>query len=437
MRDRVYQVLERLVIFLALLWVIFATTPDPSGDTINSRLATVYSLSVHGTWTIGGPDFAKLNPFEAGTVDKVRVGERTLSSKPPVLPLLMYAEYQILRPIIRWDIQDEEDHTLIARTMTYTFAGGGYLLCIVFTWKLLMVLVLSPGVRSFIMIALAFGTQLTGYATQFNNHVPATGLAMCALFYAVGITQGDLSPKPWRIILFGFTGALAAVIDIPVAIFMVLAGVNLLFHDYRQTLIWIFPGILPVLFLHTGILWWTTGSLLPIQMHREFYLYENAYWRIPQGIDALNEPKLLYLFHMTFGRSGIFLLFPILLIGPMAFFRALWPKPFSGRALILGGGVGVIGLTVYYVLGTNNYGGEAFGLRWLIVAMPVLLVMGALAMEQLHRPALAYVLLPLLLISGYSAYESWQHPWESDAAWTGRLWGPAVVLPQFDQPDAN
>src|SRR5690606_17173118 len=115
---------------LAAAWVVFGTTQTPGGDTLNSRLASVYSLSVHGTWVIAGPELPEPNPFEPKTVDKVRLGAETYSTKPPVLPLLMTGLYQALRPVLGWDIREADDAHGIGRAMSFVFSGGGYLLCL-------------------------------------------------------------------------------------------------------------------------------------------------------------------------------------------------------------------------------------------------------------------------------------------------------------------
>ncbi|HOQ90273.1 MAG TPA: hypothetical protein PLX03_09060, partial [Candidatus Hydrogenedentes bacterium] len=79
-------------IFLAGLMLIAGTLLRPGiyiGDSINSRLATVYALAHYGSWNLESPDPDHPNPFEARAVDKVVVQGRLISSKPPLLPLLM------------------------------------------------------------------------------------------------------------------------------------------------------------------------------------------------------------------------------------------------------------------------------------------------------------------------------------------------------------
>ena len=149
------------------------------------------------------------------------------------------------------------------------------------------------------------------------------------------------------------------------------------------------------------------------------------YWRHPRGIDALNEPKLTYLFHMTLGRCGLFSLYPVLLVGAFSAVRALVRKGAVHRGPILAGAVGFAVLTAYYALRTNNYGGEAYGFRWYIVAAPVLLLMGAPLVATVRR-RWQWVLLGIMIgISFFSAWECTRTGWRANQEWICHLLGPS------------
>jgi hypothetical protein len=161
-------------------------------------------------------------------------------------------------------------------------------------------------------------------------------------------------------------------------------------------------------------------------MRYELYLYEGSYWRNPLGIDALNEPKGTYLFHMTFGRFGTFLLFPVLTLGLAGAVLALLRKDVLYRGWILAGALCFTALTAYYVQGTDNYGGAAYGFRWHIASMPLLLLMADPIWERLRRPWHWAAIIALLAVSAYSAWECAQAPWGANHEWTARLiFGPA------------
>lgn len=419
-----FQVYDYVLIVVAAVFALFAAYPPFLGDTLNSRLATVYSLSVHGGFTIAHVPGDGLNPFEPGTVDKVQAGDRIISSKPPVLPLMMTAEYLALKSFFGWDLGDPEDVPCIAYVLTLTFVSAPYVLMLLWFLRALGWIVRERLTRTLTLAALAFGTQLWGYSVTFNNHVPAAAMAVLAMYLALGVGQGNLAPNTWRFVLFGLAAGLVLTIDLPVAVFPFFAACYLAWKFPAKLLTWSVAGLLVPVMVHAGVLWAVTGSPLPVQMHKSMYLYEASYWRYPVGIDALNEPKALYLFHMTLGRKGVFSLYPVLLFGVAAFLGALASQRLRQRGSIIAGGVGVAILMLYYMASTNNYGGAAYGFRWLIAAMPVLLWMGAPLIER-ARTRKAWLFVALLVgVSFYSAWQCVVAPWGVNQEWTCRFFGP-------------
>ena len=348
---------------------------------------------------------------------------RMLSSKPPVLPLFMAAEYAALQRLFGMTLDSPEDTNQIIRIMSISLIGLPYILGLIFFLKTLRLFIDDPMARLICLAALAFATQLWGYATNINNHMPAAGLLIIALHYALGLASGKMPSAPWRFFLFGFLGALVPTIDMPAGIFVFAAGLYLLYRHPRQTLIYTTLGVIPPLAVHFGIMTAITGSPIPVQTRNELYLYETSYWRNPRGIDALNEPKLVYLFHITFGRVGLFALFPILFLGLLAGLAALIRPAYPYRPLLLGGLAAFAVLTTYYTTQTNNYGGEAFGFRWYIIAMPVLMLMAAPLLARFQRPWQWLLTALFLGVSFYSAWQCATTPWGSNREWTTVLYG--------------
>jgi hypothetical protein len=428
-----WTILEILVIGVAALFALWEASEGVKGDHAVSRLASVYSVTHYGNWYIDNPQGDTPNPFESQTIDKVMVrghvadgvirGGRMISSKPPILPLLMAGEYSLLHALFGWDLDHEADLRRTVFVMTLSLVGSAYVLTIIFFAKALTLLQIRPGVRLYLLVALAFGTQLWGFSGKLSNHVPATGLLMIAVYFSLGLASGSLSPKPWRFALFGLAGALTSTIDLPMAVFVALAGLPLLYQYPRQTIVWVGLSAGIPLAVHFALMIAVTGSPLPVQVRKETYLYENSYWRHPMGIDALSEPKARYLFHILFGRAGIFSLYPVLLSGMAGLLAAMRFRRYPWRAALLCGGIGFLFLLFYYVTRTNNYGGESYGFRWFIGAMPLLLLMGALPVNRLHRPWHWVFLGVLLAVSLYSGWECAQVDWESGREWTSRIFG--------------
>lgn len=423
-QTRPFDILESLILSIAAVFVVWGTYGHSLGDTADSRLATVLSLTQDGTWYIDRPAEQEPNRFEQRTIDKVMVNGHLISSKPPMLPLLMTGEYVALHAVFGWDLLDERGLQQIIRFMSMTLVGGAYLLALLFFAKTLRLFGVDPLTRVVLLFSLAFCTQLWGYGTNINNHEPAAGMLVVALYYALGVGSARLEPKWWRFALFGLTGGLAITMDVPAGIFVLPAGLYLLAKYPRQTLLWTVAAAAVPLVAQSAILWHVTGSPLPVQTRKELYLYEASFWRNPRGIDALNEPKGVYLFHMTFGRCGLFSLYPILFAGVAGGVRALFRKQTPWRGYILTGAAAFLGLTAYYLTG-NNYGGEAYGFRWYIIAMPVLLMMAAPIVAGL-RGRWQWLFAGIMIgISFYSAWECSNRPWGANNQWTCRFLGPS------------
>jgi hypothetical protein len=418
------RVAEALICCAALVFVLMSTYSRPLGDPATSRLATVYSIYEWGTFQIDRPAGEPQNPFESQTIDKVMVRGRVISSKPPILPMLMAAEYVVLHTVLGWDLNNEDDVGGIVRFMTLTLIGIPFVVSLWVFGRTLALFGVNPGARAAMVTFLAFGTQLWGFSTLINNHVPGACALIVALYFALGLLYEKLDPKAWRFVAFGVSGGLVSTVDIPATIWVAIGGLCLLKKFPVKTLIWVALGTAIPVGPHVIIMIVLTGTPLPVQMNHDLYLSEASYWRHPFGIDGLNEPKGTYLFHMTFGRCGIFLLFPVLLTGLIGGLRALVKKASPWRGAILAGAVGFAAVTAYYCLRTNGYGGVTYGFRWYIAAMPVLLLMGAPLVDGL-RCRWQWVIMALLFaVSLYSAYEATTAGFKTGQEWPCRFFGP-------------
>ncbi len=395
------------------------------GDSLTSRLATVWALSEHGTWCIDRPLDQKPNPF-AGTIDQVEVRGRRLSSKPPLLPLAMTGEYFLLNRVVGLELTELGDLKRIVQVLTLSLVILPYLVGLFFFGKTLELLIVPPWRRLYLFAAAAWGTQVTGFSGVFNNHVPAVAMLMISLYFAIGLSTRKHEAAPWRFAVFGLAGAAVFCLDLPAAVFVAVAGLVLLWYFPAKAVLWGGLGMAPLLIAHFAIMIAVTGSPLPVQMNYDVYLFESSLWREPGGADALNEPKLTYLFHLSFGRHGAFLLFPVLILGFIGAGTALLREKGRCRLLAFAGIAAFTALTWYYVTGTSNYGGAAYGFRWYMAAAPPLLLMAAPAVTRFKWRGWWCPLLLLLAVSMYSAWECGQAPWSSDAEWTCRLlFGPS------------
>ena len=434
-----HAIVHRLFPFiLGGLVIVVGTLLRPGiylGDSINSRLATVYALAHHGTWVIDSPDGTAPNPFEPGTVDKVLSGGRLVSSKPPVLPLMMtlvYLPFQRMGwTLDRPDVLKPFAALIIFLFCQLPFAAGIWAFMRLTSWMPPVPWMILGGI-------LAFGSPLFGYAQQFSNHVPAAGALCGALWCLERLISPDAPPRQPRTAFgFGIFTGLVFVLDMPVTLYCVLAGCLLLSSRHIRIWPWVLAGMLPLVGLQSVCLWMATGSPLPVQMRPELYWYEWSYWRHPLGVDALNESVLIYLFHMLFGRYGVFLLFPVFMSGFLYLFLGAHQKhqkqhktvqnPNMPKGFYLLLWTGFWGLTTYYMIRTNNYGGASYGFRWHLASYPVLALCAAPVIANIKARWGWSILLLLAAFSQYSSWECLQQPWGEVQTWSMRwIFGPAV-----------
>lgn len=420
--ERIARGMACASVVLAAALVFWGLRTVYVNDNAYSRLATVYAIVHQGTWFIDEPG----NPYGPLTVDKVKVDGRMLSSKPPVMPLAMTALYVPLQPLTGLSLADPADLKALLQLYTIIFCILPFLVMLLLFERTLRLLDVPAWPRAALLAALALGTQHLGFAPQLNNHTPGAALCVGAIYAGLALFLRKAPPAPWRFALFGLLGGLTHAVDLPLTIFIAALGLALLARFPRQTILWGGLGMAGPLAVHFGVLYLSSGMPLPVQMRKELYLYENSPWRFPVGIDGLNEPKSVYAFHLLIGRHGTFLLFPVLAFGVFAAAVALIRRGMPHRGLVLAAAVSVVALFAYYIKGTNNYGGAAYGFRWAMGAMPVLLLMAGPWLGQVRARRLWVLFLAALAVSIGSSIECYRQPWSTDQEWTARwLFGPS------------
>jgi len=413
------------VVLMAAAWVLIGTKPERSyGDTLFSRFATIHSLSEHGRWAIKDPAMPEMvNPFEPRTIDKVEVDGRILSSKPPLLPILMMSELLVLQPFTGWLLENPDDPKAAAWVMSVTWSGVPFVLMTLCLW-LIARRAMSGHAFAPAALALAIsGTHAAAYATVFNNHVIAAACVTACFWLALRLHE---RPAKAEFVFFGLCAGLGAATDVPTAIFPACLGLWLARTRLRELIVFAVPAAALPLAIQTIALMAATGSPLPVQMHGDWYLYESSYWRNPGGVDALADPKGQYLFHITFGRVGVFSLFPVTLMGIGGAWVALRSADARAKAIAVVGIAASAVLLAYYAFTTNNYGGEAFGFRWSIVIAPVMLILAAPTVARMRRGWQWAAVAVLLGVSVYSVAECVRHPWQANTEWTTHVFGKSL-----------
>ncbi|MBI3464443.1 MAG: DUF2029 domain-containing protein [Planctomycetes bacterium] len=411
-----------------------ATYPTLSSND-RSRWATIRALVDHGTYVVGkrrvtDPETGKYEDtgigFEQGFagVDYV-LNPHThefFSSKPPLLATLLAGPYWLLQKLTGWTLANQ--FTEVMRTLLVFVNVLPLVIYLALLSRMIERYGGSDWGRLYIMIAAAFGTLLTTFAVTLNNHLPAAFATLFTTYLAMRVWNGE--SRWWTFPAAGLLAGLVVACELPAAAFSGLVFLMLLWKAPKPTLCGFVPAAALVAgaFVLTNYL--AVGQLKPVYLFQfvnnpndpnyGWYHYPGGYWqdKIP-GIDGAREPKHVYAFHALIGHRGIFSLSPIFLL-------SLWGGWLACRKdhplrpwALLTAVVSVIVVT-FYIVNTNNYGGNSSGLRWTFWLIPLWLLLMLPAADRLAQcrrgRAAGLVLLAFSALSaGFPTWNPWRPNW--------------------------
>ncbi len=374
-----------------------------------SRLATIESLAHRGTFCIDGSPFLEL------TSDKVMLNGSFYSSKPPVLPVLAAGPYIIFSKLTGISFATHIEWAVFFVSLL-TGAVPYLLLFWVFylflkrwtdsDWKI------SAGLLVFTLNFIGLG-----YSTGINNHVPAAAALFSSFYLAFRIrVEGEDGWAFWA--ASGFLAALAATLELWAAFFCLAIFVYLASTGRRGAWRIFLPAAVPPIALHFFLTWLSSGSLLPVYLRPELYQYSGSYWREPVGMDALYQPKHIYFFHLILGHHGLLSMTPVFLLGGWSMISAVFRKS-RRRPEALTVLLPLLASLIFLGIRTRNYGGVCAGLRWMIVAMPMLFLFSVNWLEE-HTSKRARILFILLLLVGLAVAAD--VPWAGAGPWHHSAW---------------
>lgn len=289
--------------------------PAVVGANDSSRYATMIAIVEHGTYYIDGVYLADR------TMDKVRVGARDLSTKPPVLSTLGAALYAVLHH--GFGLSFRRNEGVVVRVLVALLCTVPLLVLLLMLHGLLRREGLDPGVSLGATALLGLGTLAFPFGTILVNHLPSTAALFGAFVCARELRAGRRTGWRWAFAA-GLLGCLAVTFELT-AVFGAVAVTLYLFSDGRR---WSLAGAfvaglaLPAS-LHLWITWRTTSHVLPVQLRPELWSFAGSYWNHPRSWDALREPKWRYGLQCFFGGRGLFTLTPVLLVSLVGMWRGL------------------------------------------------------------------------------------------------------------------
>ena len=376
------------------------------------------------------------------TVDRV-LDPATLeyySSKPPLLPVLAAGLVKPLDALFGWKPSTHPFE--VARLVLVIINLAPWWLYLVVFRSLLDKLPVGEGARLIVLAAAGMGTLVHPFLIVFNNHTPGTFAVLfsMACLARVWLAPGDRPAGASWHLLAGLCAGFAVTCELPALSFAGLAGLALFLKSPRGALAGFAPGFAaPVLALAACNIA-ALGRLRPAyaEFGGPWYLYEGSSWydpgRLKRGIDwarlNLGESVPAYAFHLTLGHHGLFSLTPFFLLaapGAWLAHRERKHDPERGFLALLAHMAWILTavLLAFYLVKSDNYGGNSCGARWLQWLTPLLLVSTLPAVDRLlaSRPG-RWLVMALLAISVMSATAGsgnpWRRPWLYDAMkWLG------------------
>lgn len=364
-----------------------------------SRWAQIESLVDHGRTDLGASRFR-------GTVDRVEIGGREYSNKPPTLALAGAALYAGLQPLTGWRL-DGGGAAAVLWTVTFLLVG-------VPTAALVALFRAAadrfPGAdiagRRLLTLALGAGTLLFSFAGTFNNH----SLPAFLLFAAFVAILAD------RAFLAGAACGLAAAIDLLPGLGLapfLLAGMPGLRSSRRAAALRFGAGVALGLAVLVASNLYVVGSPWPPKLVPGAVDFSAQAGPSAGGV-VLPE-SLSYPLETLFGGHGLFFVSPVLLLGAAGLWTCVRRPPVGERRTWIALALGLTVQWAGHALLAGSYGGWSYGFRYLLPIQALLLLPAAAALSGARR-ALLLALLPVsVLFAALGAYHPWPPAFEQES----------------------
>ena len=376
-----------------------------------SRIITVERLVDAGTWAHVAP--GDTTPFEL-SIDRVVVGDRSYSSKPPLYPLIMAVQAKLVKKVSGFPFYKHyKDYSRILLILNQV---------IPYLWMLYLILAFlqrkaeHPWTVWFILLALGPGMLAYAYAATINNHTPAAVLlTLCFLLWERMVYTKQESW--WRYCLLGLMGGLAFSFELTggfVAAWWIILAAR---RNFPMALLAGVAFLIPVL-ISLALYHYLSGVWKPFYLQPNLYDYDGSYFRSDYWYSLKETSKLKYFWHMTVGFRGLFSMTPLLLLAIIGWGKfSFWQGKYF-RWEFLGVVLGAVALGLFILVRTSNYGGDCIGMRWFICFSPLLILGGLPLFDRMMQTQWKWLC--------WAAW-AWSIPWTINA-----LFEEAFVIGWFE-----
>lgn len=336
--------------------------PRVMGWNDGTRMATIQALVQHHTLSIEPSSFASV-------MDKVFIHGHFYSDKLATPQLLGAVVYW---PIWRLGIRLAPDWNLAYYLVTLFTVKLFWLLGLAAFYRSLAYTRLDRARRLWLTVALGTGTLVLSWSATFNNHSLAASWVAIAFWFLLRAKDGGrVLPN---LALSGLFFGLAGSSDVPTMAFPAAFGLYVLLDRRLRRGTWAYVAALlvavaPALAVNYAI----SGSLVPVQIVAANFDFPGSPWTAEHltGTGINTGPFLAdYTVRMLVGPGGFLLYNPFSLLAlPLMVREIVRRRRFAAEALVvLLMSVVIIG---YYCLTSNNYGGDAYSIRWFVPMLPL------------------------------------------------------------------
>ncbi len=341
------------VIFLLLAALIFTRDEVSMSGNEASRFAVIQAVGEQGVCHIENTTFR--------TVDRVVRNHHVYSDKPLPLSWCAGVVHAGLYRLTGFNFND--NYYFLVWFYNFVLGAGVNIAIFLLLFASFRTIRRGrPEVKALLALGIAAGGWLFAYSTVFNNHTPAAlALLAAAVMLRKFRRRGGGTMAGFRI---GLVAGIIGALDIPAGVVLAPAIVIAVCLSSPTENRWrpaaaAAAGTLLVAFGCFALNFAAYGEWLPL-----YVTGDTATFAL--GMEQKNHWE--YLFEVLFGSRGLFSYQPFLLLFPAGIvLRARRMRP--GEIALL---AGTFVLMVLYIVITNEYGGAAYGFRYLIVVIPLL-----------------------------------------------------------------
>jgi len=372
-------------VLILLFALVFSAAEISLSGNEASRFGVVNAIGEQGVFYIENTNFR--------TVDRVIAGNHVYSDKPLPLSFLAGVAHKVIYNVS--GISFGQNYNLAVYLINFLFGG----LCNVALFVLLFreLCAYRPGTlrtKWLLSIMMCLGTWLFSYSVVLNNHTPAALAVFCTYLLLKKFARDQ---KNTTALWTGAAAGTAGAMDIPTGLFFGLtavAGALILGPKGGKTRAAAITaaGGFAVAMLTMLLNFWAYHTVLPLYIANQGGTFQ--FVANPQSMFG-------YFFHTILGKRGLLSYQPFLCFGvaAMILYRA---KLNTALQISL---AGAIALTLFYCFGTIEYGGWAYGFRYIIPVIPLLWLAGSLYVLGSVKSALGKTAVGIALLWGmFAAY---------------------------------